>query len=439
MGTHARLSPSNARWPICAGSVREEAGYEDVAGEAAIDGTGSHMLLEMCLDNSVPAVVYDGQIIGANHEDNSNGWLVLPERIDRVQICLDYIERRHRELKAMYPKSTITVEAESKSDVGFHFDRDDWYGTCDVTVTARDSHTGEVYFLEVIDYKDGRGWVSERDNSQLLAYLGGKIGSYGGVVKDIRMTIVQPKTSKPIRYQCSDESTDISVKKVKQMIDGLAQAAALTDDPDAPLVSGKHCQWCKANPKRGGHCITATEQSIKTVTKMDDKQIALIPLVEEQGDFFAEIKRVVADPKKLTSTELSNLLDAKDAFMVAFDLAHKELKGRVEGGESVSGWAMRSGKGSNVWALPADEIEKKLKAKRLKLIDIYPKTLISPAQVMKLVSLTKAQKDKIKEDLISFKAGKLTLTKVAHTDTKVLQSATDMFASVDTPAILDFF
>ena len=68
MGTHARLSPSNARWPNCPGSVREEASYIDVAGAAAIDGTGSHLLLEMCLDNAVPAIVYDGQVIGANDE-----------------------------------------------------------------------------------------------------------------------------------------------------------------------------------------------------------------------------------------------------------------------------------------------------------------------------------------------------------------------------------
>jgi hypothetical protein len=449
MGTHARLSPSNARWPNCPGSVREEASYIDVAGAAAIDGTGSHLLLEMCLDNAVPAIVYDGQVIGANDEENPSGWLVSPDRIDRVQMCLDYVSRRVKELEHSYPGATITVEAESKSDVGGMFGRDDWSGTCDVTITARHMHTGQVYFIEVIDYKDGRGWVHVPNNTQLLSYLVGKMRTYIGSgpqlvapyqhwkVGGVRMTIVQPKVTKPIRYQCSVETGDITPGGVVDAANELSKAAYATDDPNAHVVSGKHCQWCKANPKRGGHCVAATEQSIKSVIKMDDKQIALIPLHEKQGDFFAEIKRVVADPRALTSAELSDLLDAKDAFMVAFDLAHKELKGRVEGGESVSGWAMRSGKGANVWALAEEEIEKKLKAKRLKLIDIYPKKLISPAQVLKLENLTKAQKAAIKKDLISFKAGKLALTKVAHSDTKVVQSATDMFMGVEAPAIMD--
>lgn len=451
MGTHARLSPSNARWPICAGSVREEAGYEDIAGEAAIDGTGSHLLLEMCLDNAVPAIVYDGQVIGANHEDNSNGWLVAPDRIDRVQICLDYIERRHKELRVMYPKSTVIVEAESKSDIGGMFGRKDWHGTCDVTIICRDGHTGEVHFIEVIDYKDGRGWVHVPDNSQLLAYLGGKMRTYIGSgpelvapyradkVKDVRMTIVQPKTSKPIRYQCSIEAGTISSQSVVDAVNKLATAAYATDDPNAPVVSGKHCQWCKANPKRGGHCTAATEDSIKKVTTMSDGQIPLIPVNEGQGDFFEVIKQVVADPKSLTSKQLGDMLDAKDALMTAFDISHEELQRRVEGGEAVSGWAMREGRGASVWALPADEVEKKLKAKRLKLADIYPKKLISPAQVLKLKDLTKIQKDKIEDELISFKAGKLKLTKVAHSDTKVIQSVTDMFATVEEPAKIDFF
>ena len=68
MSSHARLSPSNTRWPKCPGSVREEAAYPDVSGEAAIDGTGSHLLLELCLQNGVRAATYDGQIIGANHD-----------------------------------------------------------------------------------------------------------------------------------------------------------------------------------------------------------------------------------------------------------------------------------------------------------------------------------------------------------------------------------
>lgn len=447
MSTHARLSPSNARWPNCAGSVREESGYMDVAGAAAIDGTGSHLLLEMCFDNGVPAIVYDGQIIGANHEDNPQGWLVDPERIDRVQICLDYVTRRHNELKVMYPNSEVVVESESKSDVGGMFGRDDWKGTCDVTITCRNKHTGEVYFIEVVDYKDGRGYVHTKDNTQLLAYLGGKMRLYIGSgpekvrpfqihrIGGCRMTIVQPKTSRPIRYECSVEG-DFSPTYALDKIIELDHAADAADKDDAPVKSGKWCQWCKANPKRGGHCTAATEKSIATVTNMTDGLIPTIPLDGELS-LFDMVKQVTVDPTSLSSDQLGQLIDAAPPFIDAFKKCEEELAKRITNGDKVSGWGMLAGNNKRVWNLPDDEIVKKLKSRRLKDTDIYPRKLVSPAAALRLTNLTDKQRDKIEADLISTVEGKLTLKRVAHSDTKVVQSATEMFAEVEKP--LDFF
>ena len=134
--SHARLSPSNLRWPLCPGSVREEANYTDVAGDAAIDGTGSHLLLEKCITEGVTPNFYEGKIIGANHHDKPSGWLVAQDRIDRVQMALNYINRRRGELVKEYPHGKIKVEAESRSNPGARYDRDDWQGTCDITITV---------------------------------------------------------------------------------------------------------------------------------------------------------------------------------------------------------------------------------------------------------------------------------------------------------------
>ena len=103
MGEHARLGPSDKTWPDCPGSPRVNAGYEDIPGAPAIDGTGSHLLLEECLMSNVRSNAYDGQIIGANHPDNPMGWLVSIDRVERVQQCLDYIQRRVKELSLMFP------------------------------------------------------------------------------------------------------------------------------------------------------------------------------------------------------------------------------------------------------------------------------------------------------------------------------------------------
>jgi len=448
---HARLGPSNHRWPNCPGSVREEANYVDVAGEAAIDGTGSHLLLEMCMDNNVAAIQYDQQIIGANHPDNSQGWLVGIDRINRVQMCLDYITRRVSELKAEYEGCVVTVEAESKANPGGFYLRDDWWGTVDITITCVDPDAiNEVIFLEVIDYKDGRGWVNAKNNTQLLSYLGGKMRPFIGSgvdlvspfrterVRNCRVTIVQPKTNPVIRYQCSTRyEDDLSPMSVMDELDKMSRAARETDKPDAPTYSGKHCQWCKANPKHGGHCVTATEKSIKVVTDMSTE------VKQELGELpmFEQISKVIADPKSLTSDQLSELLSAQEPLMAAFDACKAEIQARIEAGEHVNGYAMQAGNSSRKWNESEDEIVKKLKSRRLKLDDIYPKKLISVAALLKHDKLTDAQKKKIEADLVATVAGKLTLKKVAHS---VVQSSTtdvdlvnQMFADVpnnNTPA-----
>lgn len=431
MTGHARLGPSNHRWVHCPGSVREEANYQDVASAAAIDGTGSHLLLELCMQNNVLAIQYDQQIIGANDRENPSGWLVSIDRINRVQMHLDYISRRVQELKEMYPGSTVTVESETKADPGALFGRTDWWGTCDVTIICM---TGDkCNFVEVSDYKDGRGWVNAKDNSQLQSYLIGKLRPFitKGLPEHCRMSIVQPKTNPVIRYQCSTRPDDnISVKGVMSKAVDLHRAAEATDAPDAPTFSGKHCQWCKANPKRGGHCVTATEESIKVVTNMSTTPTYQVGELQ----MFEKFTQVIADPKSLTSEQLSELLSAQDSLMAAFDACKAEIQFRIEAGEHVSGYAMVSGNSSRKWNEPEDVIVKKLKSRKLKLDDIYPKKLISPAQVMKLSQLTDAQKKKIDSDLISEVAGKLTLKKVAHSvaqsSTNDVQLAEQMFADV---------
>jgi len=422
MSTHARLGPSNAKWPHCAGSVREEERYPDVPGEAAIDGTGSHLLLEMCLQNNVPAAQYDREIIGANHDDSPNGWLVDASRCERVQMCLDYITRRVAELKEQYPGSTVTVEAESKSDPGGAFGRDDWWGTVDVTIVCRASHTGTAFFVEVVDYKDGRGYVSEKGNTQLLSYLFGKLRKYiasGPLLvrpfntsngPQCRVTIVQPKTTPTVRYACSTRvADDMMVADVVRSAETLSLAAHATDDPNAPLTAGKHCQWCKANPKRGGHCTANAEKSIGVVM---DTQVP-IP-VEGSPSLFEIISKALADPKALTVDQLADMADAEDGLMQAFVAVKAEIKERIDQGDTVPGYAMQPGNSSNVWSSDEETIVKMLKSRRLKNADIYPPKLISPAQVMKLVSLTTEQRAKIERDHISNIAGKLTLKKVSR-------------------------
>lgn len=411
--SHARLSPSNLRWPLCPGSVREEANYTDVAGDAAIDGTGSHLLLEKCITEDVTPNFYEGKIIGANHHDKPSGWLVAQDRIDRVQMALNYINRRRGELVKEYPHGKIKVEAESRSNPGARYDRDDWQGTCDITITVTHVNSPDlILFLEVIDYKDGRGWVHVKDNSQLLAYLGGKLHERVSKSdwklsddKPVRTTIVQPKTSPPVRYE------DDTVFSVFEQLDALAEAAELTDDPDALLIAGKHCQWCKHKP----NCTAQAEKSTEVLMTMSEDVTA-----QNGSSLFEMLNEVIKDLENITSEKLAELADVRPGIEAIFDRVEKEITSRLEKDpESVSGYAMKPGRSSSAWSISDEEMADVLKARRLKQAEIFPPKLASPAQVMKLDSLSDTQKERLEKEYIIKKEGALKLTRVGKKEVPV--------------------
>ena len=416
---HARLGPSNHRWPHCPGSVREEEKYPDIAGAPAIDGTGSHLLLEYCLVNNVRADAYIGQIIGENHEDCPNGWVIHADRCDRVQMCLDYISARVAHFKKNWPASSIIVEAESRSDPGKHYGREDWNGTCDITIKVIDE--GCCISLETIDYKDGRSWVNAKENSQLEGYLGGKLldetPSGTGII-GCRMTIVQPRTNPVVRYE------DVMSSFFKPRLDALAVAAARTDDENAPLIPGKHCSWCKHG--RAKNCNAAAEQAIERIEHMTEN------VTSEGGSLFEIVSQTFGDIEQLESGKLTELADAEAGLMAIFAKVKEEIQRRiVDLEQDVPGYAMLPGNATRKWSEDDKAMEKLLKARRLKLGDIYPKKLLSPAQVEKSDKLTKDQIKRIIDQYVTEVPGKLRLTKVER---KAKETPDDMFAGAGTAA-----
>lgn len=427
MGTHARLSPSNHRWPHCPGSVREEARYPDIPGEAAIDGTGSHLLLELCLKNNCRAEQYDGQRIGVGHEDNSFGWVVHPDRAERVQQCLDYISTRVANLRRFYGDGySIKVYSESKSNPGEEYGRDDWYGTLDVCIVVANTHN-RVIFLEVIDYKDGRGYVDQEDNTQLLSYAVGKVGEFAmntpSGEQSVKVTVVQPKLSPPVR------STNYTLLQILEEGEKLSNAATRTDAPDAPLIpddkGGKgYCTWCKHKP----NCTALADRDIQRLNVMSSD----LPQESKSGELFELSRQLLANPANMTDQQLTSLADMEAGVLSMFAKAKEEIQRRLEHGDAVRGWRMRPGRASKVWALSEEEIAKKLiKGRRLKKDVVFPSKLISPAQCLALGELTKEQKDNIAEELIVEKVGELRLTRVSD-DTEV--DAFDMFMDAVAPA-----
>ena len=416
MGEHARLSCSNHRWPHCPGSIREEARYPDTSSEASIDGTGTHLLLEMCLMNGVRAEQYVDQVIGEGHEDKPMGWLVDTARAQRAQMALDYVYRRYRELTVEYPECDVTIFAEQKVNPGAtHPDpamrRDDWWGTADVTIKVTDRDVlKSLRFVEVVDLKDGRGWVKEKNNTQLYSYGIGAMFAPGAqtVPMKSRLTVVQPKTNPPVRYEDTD-SLHLEFKRQE-----LTRAAFATDDPNAPLVPGSHCEWCKANMKRGGHCDAAAQKSIEEI-QMTTGIIATDSTLS--GLLSVDVSTAPAET-------LAAIMDQEAQLQAAFDRVRKEIEARVGQGLSVPGWGMAEGRSTRVWADEEQAIAK-LKSCRLKIDEYSPRKLVTPAEAEKLVGAERFKKHLA--DQVVVKAGSLSVKRVAHGTEK---SADEMFKDV---------
>lgn len=406
MSKHARLSPSNHRWVNCPRSVREEANYPDIPGEAAIDGTGSHLLLEQCLIFEEEIGYYLGTIIGVNHEDKPQGWLIKKDRIERVEMALHYIKRRTEELKSEFEGCEVCVISESSSNPGEHFGRTDWYGTCDITLKVRDIQ-GNTFFVEVIDYKDGVSWVDVNNNSQLLSYLFGKIGIRSGKSLPCRMTIIQPKSKTPVRY------VDTNSEEVEKKAVRLLASAIKTDDPEAPLIpddkNGKgYCGWCKHK-----------------------KNCEALRTVKEKG--VGMLEDIKGDIKDKSNEELSSLLDQKPILMAKFTEIEEEIQSRIEAGQNVKGYAMLPGNSTQEWKISEEELVKKLRAVKLTKDEMYISKILSPAQVLKHSKLTSHQKKRFESEFIEKVPGKSSLKqlKVKETD-KVL----DIFASVSVDSVV---
>ena len=93
MSAHSQLSPSQRyRWAVCPGSVREAAKVpERPSSAAAIDGTHTHTLLEICIkDKAVDA----GLSLGLTLKDHEGEFVVDKARIERVDFALKYIASR---------------------------------------------------------------------------------------------------------------------------------------------------------------------------------------------------------------------------------------------------------------------------------------------------------------------------------------------------------
>lgn len=422
MSTHAQLSPSKRhRWALCPGSVREEAKYpEERSGPAAIDGTHSHTLLEHCIKAGLADPTL---MVGVRLMDDEGEFVIDADRAARVKMAIEYVKSRVTQLNGM-----AEVVPETRVDPQWFTGRDDLSGTVDIQIIG-----GGV--LEIVDYKDGMAEVPAEGNLQLEQYALGKLAECrkGHNVPDqypwyeVRMTIIQPKLA--LRGGTPITTWTVPVSELLTKISVLVDQARATDNPDAPLIPGdSQCKYCRAK----GACSALAGNVMKEIGVMFQ------PIADQTFEIAQQ--SADRDPAVMSDDQIRQVMEAAPLMRQLLEAVEKEALRRLEAGQSIPGLKLVNGRGSRTWALPEEEMAKKLVKMGIPKTAIYETKLVSPAKAEKLVwekrdgtkvSLTPRQMSRMEQEYVSKMAGKLTVVPESDSRPAVVKNAAPMFSVVE--------
>ena len=324
------------RWSACPGSVRLSAGIESKSSKYASEGTTAHEhAANFLLGKAIPG---------------------LEKELYEAVLQYGYFVRDQ-----VKPGDVLLVEHQfdlSKIHPGC-------FGTADAVVWQPwPKH------LIVIDFKYGAGIpVEVEDNPQLMYYALGALLTCGFSPVTVEMVIVQPRCDHPdgpIRRHTIDaiDLLDFSVD--------LKDYAVATEQPDAPVVPGDHCQFCPAaqiNPKTMETYCPALKDRAQALAKLEFKP------------------GLPYDPQKLKLA-----LDSRDAVKAMLKALDEFAYSEAEAGRTIPGYKLVAKRATRKWRSEGEAAEKLQELVDCESlcdgveIDIFePKSLKSPAQIEKLV------------------------------------------------------
>lgn len=345
---HAKLSPSSSdRWLACPASIVRAPETEDEGSEAAREGTAAHAFAEFCLTGRLdPMTAPFPKEISEYDSVDLRG---------HIKTYADYVWRLVDAGGELFIEQRLNI-----------FKQYEVFGTADAIVVMANG------VIHVIDLKFGKGiLVDVEDNTQLLLYgVGGLEFDWLSKVPvhTIEVHIVQPRRNNLGSRTYSVESLGQWVKentgKVKAAFDGTDIAAP-----------GTHCKWCP----------------IKTTCR--ERAAANLALASFD---FAEPAPACATTEGMSEPELvkvflhikmiRNYLDDVEA-----EVAKRAHEHEVDGLKWVAGRVTRTvidpdsaarllkAEGIEPYSEPKligiTEIEKRLKLKGLKVVDVLGKTV----------------------------------------------------------------
>jgi hypothetical protein len=199
------------------------------------------------------------------------------------------------------------------------------YGTLDAGVYKRETAT-----LHAVDFKSGAGVpVAVENNPQIKYYALGMMLALNEPVAEVVLTVVQPARGEPIR------SCTIDVISLLEFGAELAQGAARTRDPNAPLMAGKHCQFCPA----AGVCPELHRAALAAAGADE---------IPATGQFMAPDA-----PETLSADELGRRLEQAGILRLWLRSLEKHAYAEAQRGRPPAGWKLVEKLGKRTWRDPS--------------------------------------------------------------------------------------
>ena len=331
-GVHARLSPSAAkRWINCTASVGLSDQFPDETSKFAAEGTAAHELAAEVLEKGGKAASRIGEYIVAD----DYRFEVDDEMAGHVQSYVDTIHSLVHD-DALYVEQRMPYTRWVK----------DGYGTGDAVGFREDQK-----LCIVADLKYGKGVaVSAEDNPQLKLYALGAYQKFHRFyeIERFEIHVIQPRLD-------SHTSFRIELGELLAWAEETVQPAA--DAIYADKVEFNPGPWCTEN-----FCPARFECRHRAKVLDDEALKDFEPI----GD-------------TLTGEELADivaLIPQVKSFMADMETA---AKNRLLDGKEVPGFKLVEGRSLRQWK-DASMAEEALRRTKLKVAQIYKRTLISPAQ-----------------------------------------------------------
>ena len=419
---HHRYSASGAEgWINCPGKIAMEQGKADSYSPYADEGSAAHFLAAECLLNVIDLDESIGKtIVCYTHEGRayqvfsdsvlpegaveSSRWEVTREMAYYVQLYIDQVSKAAE-------KGTLLVE--QRVHFGEYIGVPGAFGTGDAIIISSDGKT-----LKVRDLKYGFKPVSPVENMQMMLYALGALYEFEYLIdmdelENIDLQIIQPRTSTqeppwittPARLfefaekaRAAVAASELAIEELGQH-DKMAEPGAFEEWAGLYLrPSEKGCTWCKAKancPALHNECLS--DMAIAPAT------------VDGLSDLDAEMDTALLRVTQVDFETLTKLYGVtKKIKMWVEGIEDRMMHDMLHGYKTPHYKIVKGRQGNRKWVADA-QAEEALKKMKLKVDEIYDKSVISVAAAEKLLRAQSPKKWKQLEGLITRPEGKLVI------------------------------